>query len=159
MDEQRVPALKNPQNIAEFLVYRLFRLVGVALRGTDDMYKRELGISRREWRILAYLERTPDASLKTLAADSRVDTVVASRLVSTMVERGLLMKQRDPSNKRMISLRLTDLGQQVHGKALSLGTKYNRRLASCLSDDEARALESLFLKLERQAEVVDLTHE
>ena len=36
------------------------------------MYKRELGISRREWRILAYLARTPDASLgPTASARSR----------------------------------------------------------------------------------------
>ncbi|MGE0201919.1 MAG: MarR family winged helix-turn-helix transcriptional regulator [Candidatus Melainabacteria bacterium] len=159
MDEWRVPSLKNPKNIEEFLVYRLFRLVGVALRGTDDMYKRKLGISRREWRILAYLDRTPGASLKTLAADSRVDLVVASRLVSAMVDRRLLIKQRDSLNKRMICLRLTELGQEAHGKALSLGAKYNQRLASCLTDEEACSLEALLLKLERQADVVDLTHE
>jgi hypothetical protein len=61
---QGKPTLKDPQEIEDFLLYRLFRITHVGLRGTDDMYKRELGISRREWRLLAYLARTPDASLK-----------------------------------------------------------------------------------------------
>ena len=73
---QGKPTLKDPQEIEDFLLYRLFRITHVGLRGTDDMYKRELGISRREWRILAYLARTPDASLKALAADAGIDVVV-----------------------------------------------------------------------------------
>ena len=72
---QGKPTLKDPQEIEDFLLYRLFRITHVGLRGTDDMYKRELGISRREWRILAYLARTPDASLKALAADAGIDVV------------------------------------------------------------------------------------
>ena len=85
---QGKPTLKDPQEIEDFLLYRLFRITHVGLRGTDDMYKRELGISRREWRILAYLARTPDASLKALAADAGIDVVVASRTVADMHSRG-----------------------------------------------------------------------
>ena len=70
------------------------------------MYKRELGISRREWRILAYLARTPDASLKALAADAGIDVVVASRTVADMHSRGLVDKRRSPGNKRLVCLRL-----------------------------------------------------
>ena len=114
---QGKPTLKDPQEIEDFLLYRLFRITHVGLRGTDDMYKRELGISRREWRILAYLARTPDASLKALAADAGIDVVVASRTVADMHSRGLVDKRRSPGNKRLVCLRLTDDGVQIHGKA------------------------------------------
>ena len=99
---QGKPTLKDPQEIEDFLLYRLFRITHVGLRGTDDMYKRELGISRREWRILAYLARTPDASLKALAADAGIDVVVASRTVADMHSRGLVDKRRSPGNKRLV---------------------------------------------------------
>ncbi len=118
---QGKPTLKDPQEIEDFLLYRLFRITHVGLRGTDDMYKRELGISRREWRILAYLARTPDASLKALAADAGIDVVVASRTVADMHSRGLVDKRRSPGNKRLVCLRLSDDGVQIHGKADGCG--------------------------------------
>ena len=96
---QGKPTLKDPQEIEDFLLYRLFRITHVGLRGTDDMYKRELGISRREWRILAYLARTPDASLKALAEDAGIDVVVASRTVADMHSRGLVDKRRSRSRR------------------------------------------------------------
>jgi DNA-binding MarR family transcriptional regulator len=148
---QGKPTLKDPQEIEDFLLYRLFRITHVGLRGTDDMYKRELGISRREWRILAYLARTPDASLKALAADAGIDVVVASRTVADMHSRGLVDKRRSPGNKRLVCLRLTDDGVQIHGKAKLMAAAYNRELAECLTHDEASFLFELLTKLERQA--------
>lgn len=153
------PSLKQPREIEDFLVYRLYRLVAIALRGSDAMYRRELGISRREWRILAYLAKTPGASLKALASDSGIDMVVASRSVSAMVERGLLSKQRDGVNKRVVRLHPTERGQDLHDKAQALAARFNQRFASCLTDDEAVLMEGLLRKLERQAEGIDLTHE
>ena len=91
---QGKPTLKDPQEIEDFLLYRLFRITHVGLRGTDDMYKRELGISRREWRLLAYLARTPDASLKALAADAGID-VVSSEYATVAAENTALERLSD----------------------------------------------------------------
>lgn len=153
------PSLKQPREISDFLVYRLFRLVTLALRGTDAVYRRELGVSRREWRILAYLAKAPDASLKALASDSGIDMVVTSRCVTGMVDRGLLSKQRGQSNKRVVCLRLTERGREMHDIAQALGARFNQRFASCLSDEDAVRMEELLRKLERQAEAIDLTHD
>ena len=70
--------------------------------------------------------RTPDASLKALAADAGIDVVVASRTVADMHSRGLVDKRRSPGNKRLVCLRLTDDGVQIHGKAKLMAAAYNR---------------------------------
>lgn len=150
-EPRKRPRLKDPQEIEDFLLYRLFRISQAALRGTDEMYRRELGISRREWRVLAYLARTPDASLKALAADAGIDVVVASRCVAEMHSRGLLSKDRSTENKRLVRLRLTGNGRDAHDRAKAMAAHYNRQLAECLSDDEADLIFELLDKLERQA--------
>ena len=68
----------------------------------------------------------PDASLKALAADAGIDVVVASRTVADMHSRGLVDKRRSPGNKRLVCLRLTDDGVQIHGKAKLMAAAYNR---------------------------------
>ena len=118
------------------------------------MYKRELGISRREFRVLAYLARTPDASLKALASDAGIDVVVTSRCVAKMCDRGFISKQRSRSNKRVIGLCLTPVGEDLHQRAKVIGAAYNRKLAECLTDDEAYLVDGLLDKLARQAERV-----
>jgi DNA-binding MarR family transcriptional regulator len=147
------PVLKAPQEIQDFLLYRLFRITHSALRGTDAMYRSELGISRREWRALAYIAQSPNASLKALAADAGLDVVVASRCVAELVSRGLVSKERWSENKRIVCLRLTSVGRELTSRAQALAVEYNTRFAECLTDEEAVLLHDLLHKLERQAEV------
>ena len=52
--------------------------------------------------------------------------VVASRTVADMHSRGLVDKRRSPGNKRLVCLRLTDDGVQIHGKAKLMAAAYNR---------------------------------
>lgn len=148
------PVLKAPHEIQDFLLYRLFCITRSALRGTDAKYRSELGISRREWRVLAHLAQSSDASLKALAADAGLDVVVASRCVAELVARGLVSKQRWSENKRIVSMRLTDTGRGLATRARVLATEYNTNFADCLTDEEAVLLDDLLHKLERQAGVI-----
>ena len=58
--------------------------------------------------------------------DAGIDVVVASRTVADMHSRGLVDKRRSPGNKRLVCLRLTDDGVQIHGKAKLMAAAYNR---------------------------------
>lgn len=141
--------LKQPTDIEEFLLFRLFRLCALAMRGTDENYQRELGISRREWRILTFLRKMPGASLKELSSAAALNGVVASRCISAMAERGLVRKERLADNKRIMAIRMTERGEALEERARAIGSCFNARLASCLSDDDATRLDAILLDLER----------
>ncbi|VWC47317.1 MarR family transcriptional regulator [Burkholderia lata] len=116
------------------------------------MFRREIGISRRDWRILAFVGQFPELNLTRLAELTELDTVVASRCVTQLVQRGLLDNTRQPTNKRVSALRLTEPGKVVYEQARMAGRQYNVEFAACLTDEEARQLETLMGKLEARAE-------
>lgn len=146
------PRLKHPSHINEFLLYRMYNLTRVAVQGVGLMFRREIGISRRDWRILAFVGEFPDLNLTRLAGLTGLDTVIVSRRVTQLVQRGLLANRRQPANKRVSLLRLTESGEQVYAQARTAGQRYNTEFAACLTDDEARLLEIVLSKLEARAQ-------
>jgi DNA-binding MarR family transcriptional regulator len=144
------PVIKNPQHIDDFLLYRMHNLTRAGARGVGLMFRREIGISRRDWRILAFVGQFPRLSLTDLSTIAGLDTVIASRCVADLVERKLVSKSRLPSNKRLTVLTLTEPGQSAYQRALDGGRAYNMLLASCLTDDEASVLDGLLSRLEDQ---------
>ncbi|TAL53673.1 MAG: MarR family transcriptional regulator [Pandoraea sp.] len=146
--------LKNPGHIEDFLLYRMHNLTRLAVRGVGLMFQREVGISRRDWRILAFVGKAPQVSLTELAAMAGLDMVVTSRCVATLVEAGLIAKVRLASNKRITALTLTEAGRDAYERARLGGQRYNREFTACLSDEEAELFNRLLLKLEQQAKVL-----
>jgi DNA-binding MarR family transcriptional regulator len=150
-DPKPIPVLKHPEHIDEFLLYRLHNLARLATQGVGLMFRRELGISRRDWRILAFVGKYPDASLTQLAESAALDMVVASRCVANMVNKGLIAKTRLPENKRVTVLALTEAGRIAYEQARVSGQRYNTEFAACLSDEEAVLLDGLLKRMEQQA--------
>jgi DNA-binding MarR family transcriptional regulator len=144
--------LKHPAHIDEFLLYRIHNLARVATQGVGLMFRREIGISRREWRILAFVGRYPDLNLTRLAGLAALDTVVASRCVAQLVKKGLLASSRLPSNKRITVLTLTEAGRITYERAHAGGQQYNVEFIACLSDEEAGTLDALLTRLEQRAQ-------
>jgi DNA-binding MarR family transcriptional regulator len=143
--------LKNPEHIDDFLLFRIYNLSRLAVRGVGLMFRRELDISRRDWRILAYVGKHPNMSLTQLAGVAELDPVITSRGVTKLVARRLIAKTRLPSNKRLVVLALTEAGRAVYQQARASAKRYNMDFAACLSDREAASLHALMTRLERQA--------
>jgi DNA-binding MarR family transcriptional regulator len=148
--------MKKPENIEDFLAFRLFNLSKLAVRGLGIMLRRELNISKRDWRILAYVGQRPDMSLTELSAVAELDPVVTSRGVDKLVARGVILKKRLASNKRLLVLSLSSTGQAFYERALNGSKLYNMDFAACLSQEEAVVLDALLSKLGlRAAELIE----
>ncbi|WP_019937073.1 MarR family winged helix-turn-helix transcriptional regulator [Bordetella sp. FB-8] len=143
--------LKHPRHIDDFLLYRIHNLARLATHGVGLMFRREIGISRRDWRILAFVGRYPELSLKRLSELAALDTVVASRCVALLVRRGMIANVRLPSNKRITVLTLTEAGRGLYERAWLAGRGYNVEFVACLSDSEADILDTLLTRLEARA--------
>jgi DNA-binding MarR family transcriptional regulator len=55
-------------------------------------------------------------SQRDLAERLRLDKSTVSRLAAQLERKGLLVRERDPDNKRVYRLRLTDAGRALHAR-------------------------------------------
>jgi DNA-binding MarR family transcriptional regulator len=143
--------MKHPETIDEFLAFRLYNLSKLAARGAGIVLRREFNLSRRDWRILAYVAQGQDMSLTELAEVAELDTVVVSRGVAKLVARGLIAKRRMAANKRLLVLSLSPSGQILYERARRRTKMYNADFAACLSARQASVLDTLLLKLASRA--------
>ncbi|WP_175721001.1 MarR family winged helix-turn-helix transcriptional regulator [Burkholderia anthina] len=143
--------LIEPHTIDDFLVLRLRRVAVAAAEGPGWLYERELGISRRDLRVLGLIRGEPGLTSGALAARLKVSAVLASRTVSELAAEGLVLKMRNRDDTRSVELALSEKGEQVYVRGLQLGVAFNREFAACLSDAEARVLDTLLQRLEARA--------
>jgi DNA-binding MarR family transcriptional regulator len=69
------------------------------------------------------LDTEPPLSQQELAARLRLEKSSVSRLVADLERRGLIQRQRDDENRRVVRLRLTDEGRRAH---VELGAAFHK---------------------------------
>ncbi len=65
-----------------------------------------------------------------LAARLRLEKSTVSRLVASLEQRGLVVRERDPGNRRIWRLRITDEGRAAHSR---VGAAFHQRHLEVLS--------------------------
>jgi DNA-binding MarR family transcriptional regulator len=105
-------------------------------------------LSVPQFRVLVHACLRPGATLRQLAEPLGVSTATASRMVETLVLRGLLERSPGQADRRQVAIALTPAGRQVLDSAHSLArAQFEARLAGL----DAPALASL-------ATALDLLH-
>ena len=72
------------------------------------------------------LDTDPPLSQQELAARLRLEKSSVSRLVADLERRGLIQRQRDEDNRRVVRLRLTAAGRHAH---VALGARFHQHYA------------------------------
>jgi DNA-binding MarR family transcriptional regulator len=90
-------------------------------------------------------------SLSELSHIADIEPELASRGVAKLVAAGIITKTRLQTNKRLLVLSLTSAGRALYEQAQTKTRSYNVDLATCLSDQEAEALDALLKKLSERA--------
>lgn len=142
------PRYDQPQGLDDYLVYHLTRISRLAASGIALQLRRNVGVSRRDWRLLDLLADCPGMRLTELAAGAGLDKVVASRTLNTLVARGLVSRVRQAHDKRAIALSLTPRGASVHRAAGLVTMQYNTDLAAILPPEDIQALQRILPRLE-----------
>ncbi|GAA5236370.1 MarR family transcriptional regulator [Verticiella sediminum] len=141
----------RPAGLEDYLIYQLHGLTRAATAGIDLCLRREVGVGRRDWRALAVLARADGMPLTAFAERAGLDKVVASRLIASLVERGLVSRIRLDSDRRVARLALTEQGWRAHAEARRVTADYNVRLAQIMSAAEAEQLRALLPRLTAHA--------
>ena len=143
--------LQAPARLVDFINYRLYHLSRVAMAASGLHLRASAGVSRREWRMLAFLGEQPGTRLTELAASAGLDKVLASRAVHALMEKGLVCKTAQAADRRAAAFTLTDEGEAVYAAAFGGARDFNCELAGCLDSDEAEVFSRCLDKLHVQA--------
>lgn len=140
----------GPPDLPAALTDRLAFLLQLALGRAQTMGERalaELGVSGREYGVLAVLEAGAPAAQHQLGATLGIDRTSTVALLAGLEARGLVRRVRDPNNRRANAVSLTDAGQALRSRAADLLADCDDRFLSPLSSLQRRQLRSTLLRL------------
>jgi DNA-binding MarR family transcriptional regulator len=119
---------------------RLLSLATLLRRSASLLYRRELGLSQVEWRILAIVGDEAPLTLGALAEILGLDKGQLSRGVTALVKRDILSRIPDSQDSREVHISLTPHGQQTFEAMIALALERNRDLGAGLSRAEIAQL-------------------
>ena len=126
----------------ELCARQILEVVPRAMRLLREEMRREAGagVSVPQFRVLVFLGRTPDASLSAVAHHVGSADATASVMVSRLVERGLVTRTSDPSERRRVMLRLTQRGTTLLERARAHARLRMAERLDALSGEELGAV-------------------
>jgi DNA-binding MarR family transcriptional regulator len=98
------------------------------------------GFTVPEFRSLAFVNRSPGASLNEVADHLGLEPPTASKLVETLVQRGLVRREEDPDDRRRVRLNILPKGKVAIDKAYEHTRLFLVRRLAHLSDEERKTV-------------------
>lgn len=83
------------------------------LRRAYDRRASALGVTRAQWRVLLHLARNSDLRQVELAELLDVEPITLCRIIDRLEEAGLVMRHRDPADRRAWRLALTAKAEPI----------------------------------------------
>jgi len=149
-DGEREDALE----LERFLPYRLAVLAHTVSGALSTIYRDRFDLTIPEWRVLANLGREEPSSSNRLAERGSMDKAKVSRAVARLTEAGLITRETDPRDNRLIVLKLSAQGRAVYARIAPLALAWEADLLAGLAAEERAALDSALAKLQARAEAL-----
>ncbi|WP_219218770.1 MarR family winged helix-turn-helix transcriptional regulator [Variovorax boronicumulans] len=142
----------TPPPLDALLLYRLSRLMAVTGRMVTRLCEGRFGITRREWRMLVTLAGLGELSSSQLAAHAELDRARTSKAVGSLVAKALVSRVALASDRRQVTLRLTERGRALYDELFPLVSAINAELAAALATAEAERFDTALQRLQARAE-------
>jgi DNA-binding MarR family transcriptional regulator len=133
--------------LENFLPYRLSVLAQLVSESLHDLYAEPFGLTVTQWRVMAALGRFAPLTASEVGQRIVMDKVAVSRAVAGLMERGLIERATDRTDRRRASLRLSVRGRAMHARIVPLALGYQERLYKALDADERRRFDALTERL------------
>ena len=128
--------------------------IGRALTATAKTVSRafndalaEAGGSLSTWLILLSLKTQRPGNQRELARAVGIEGATLTHHLNAMELDGLLTRRRDPDNRRIHQVELTDRGEALFHKLAAAAQVHDRRLRAGFGEDEIAQLASLLHRL------------
>jgi MarR family transcriptional regulator for hemolysin len=107
----------------------------------------EAGGSLPVWLVLLNLKASPQASQREIASAMGVSEATLTHHLNAMDAEGLVTRRRDPANRRVHLLELTEAGEAAFARLRNAAVGFDRRLRHGLTDTEIEQLQRLLDRL------------
>lgn len=137
----------QPLTIQDLLSYRIIAVANAMSAGSGLRLRREFDVSLGEWRVLGLIASSASHSLNGLARAANLDKGQMSRVISALVERGLVTRQTPAKRGLTVHLTLTPRGKRLYARLIGVAGERNDRFVACLTPDERAAMHTALPKL------------
>jgi len=124
----------------------LARTARLVSRAFDDALA-QAGGSVPRWLVLISLKTQPVRNQRELAEAVGIREATLTHHLNSMDEEGLITRRRDPANRRVHLVELTEAGEAAFQRMRGAATAFDQRLRSGLSGDDVAQLEALLGRL------------
>jgi MarR family transcriptional regulator, transcriptional regulator for hemolysin len=124
----------------------LARTAKIVSRAFDDTLA-AAGGSTPVWLILISLKTRPDSNQRELAEAVGVQGATLTHHLNAMEADGLITRRRDPANRRVHQVGLTDRGEALFHRLASAARAHDQRLRAGFDAEEIAVLERLLDRL------------
>jgi MarR family transcriptional regulator for hemolysin len=115
-------------------------------RAFDDALA-QAGGSVPIWLVLISLKSQQVRNQRELAEAVGIREATLTHHLNAMDEQGLITRRRDPANRRVHLVELTEAGEDTFQRLRGAATAFDQRLRAGLSGDEVSQLEALLGRL------------
>jgi MarR family transcriptional regulator, transcriptional regulator for hemolysin len=115
-------------------------------RAFDDALA-QAGGSVPRWLVLISLKSQPVRNQRELAEAVGIREATLTHHLNSMDEEGLITRRRDPANRRVHRVELTEAGEAAFQRMRAAATAFDQQLRSGLSGDDVSQLEALLGRL------------
>lgn len=114
--------------------------LGCVFKRLGAVYEKETGFGAGQWFALVTLGRNDGMSQGEMSRFFGVDPARVSRVVRILEGEGLVRRERDPEDGRVVRLYLTDAGRKALEKRPAVQEAVEARVRRVLSEDEVEEL-------------------
>ena len=122
---------------------RVIAFTAKAIRAYFEDALAEAGASLATWVVLSGIDRGRWDNQRGLARDLRIEGATLTRHLDRMERDGLIVRTRDPRDRRQVRAELTAAGRGLHDTLKAIAAKTGRRACDGLSGDEQQMLRRL----------------
>jgi len=124
----------------------LTRAARTVSRAFDDALA-QAGGSIPVWLVLISLKSQQLRNQRELAEAVGIREATLTHHLNAMDEQGLITRRRDPANRRVHQVELTEAGEAAFQRMRGAATAFDQKLRAGFSDDEVAELETLLSRL------------
>lgn len=114
--------------------------LGLAFKRMTALVERETGLSVPKWFVLLMLDREDGISQGEISEVFEVDPSRVTRIGQAMQADGLVRRERDPEDNRVMRMYLTDRGRLALWKLPEANELLETRIRGVLDEGEAERL-------------------
>lgn len=128
-------------SLSGFFPYRLAIAAEGFSRSLSEVYAREYGLSREEWRLLFLLSAEKQVDSLALARATTLDKVQVSRASARLAERGLITREVHPRDRRLRLYEMTSAGRALFEELAPRVAGRAEEILSALDPEDRAALD------------------